>query len=80
MATCPRCRGHLTDGHVCPRSRRSIAIELGVTALVGGLSAIAYLAIFDPRQTTVDLDGFIFALGALCALGIHRIFSWRRLR
>ena len=78
MATCPRCHGHLTDGHKCPRSRGSIVFELLITALAGGLSAIAFVAIFDPHQMTVDLDGFVFGAGALFALGVHQLFTWKR--
>ena len=78
MATCPSCHGHLTDGHVCPRSRKSLALELSVTALVGGLAAIAFVAIFDPAQVTVDLDGFVFAAGAIFALTAHQVLAWSR--
>lgn len=78
MATCPRCHGHLTDGHKCPRSRWAIAIELFGTAMAGGLAALAFVAIFDPEQLTIDLDGFVFALGAMVALGAHQLFTWRR--
>ena len=78
MATCPRCHGHLTDGHRCPRSRRTIAIELFTTAVVGGLAGLAFVAVFDPNQQTIDLDGLVFALGALVALGAHQLFTWRR--
>lgn len=78
MATCPRCRGHLTDGHTCPRTRTAIGFELVVTALAGGLSAIVFLAVFDPQQVTADLDGLVFTAGALFALGVHQLFTWRR--
>ncbi len=78
MATCPRCHGHLTDGHTCPRTRGSVAIELTLTALVGGLAAIAFVAILDPQQITVDLDALVFAVGAVLALGVHQLFTWRR--
>lgn len=77
MSTCPRCRGHLTTGHRCPRSRGALAIELAATALVGGLAALAFVAVFDPHQVTIDLDWLVFALGALAALGVHRVFTWR---
>jgi uncharacterized paraquat-inducible protein A len=77
MATCPRCHGHLTDGHKCPRTRRSIAFELLITAMAGGLSAIVFLAVFDPHQVTTDLDGLVFTAGALFALGVHQLFTWR---
>ena len=78
MATCPHCHGHLTDGHVCKRSRGSLALELAVTALVGGLAAIVFMAVFDPRQVVVDLDGMVFGLGAIFALGTHQVFMWSR--
>jgi hypothetical protein len=78
MSTCPKCHGHLTDSHKCPRTRRSVIIELGLTALTGGVIAISTIAIFDPGQTTTDLDLLVFLLGALCALGVHQIFTWRR--
>ena len=78
MATCPHCHGHLTEGHRCPRSRTSLALELFGTALVGGLAAIAFVAIFDPSEVTVDLDGFVFAAGAIFALGVHQALMWSR--
>src|SRR6185436_7317715 len=28
MATCPRCKGHLTDTHRCPKSRVMVALEI----------------------------------------------------
>jgi len=68
----------LTDGHVCPRSRTRAVLELLGIALIGGLSAIVFLAIFDPRQVTADLDGLVFVLGAAFALGVHQFFLWRR--
>jgi len=78
MATCPHCHGHLTDGHVCPRSKGAIALELAVTAFVGGLAAIVFVALFDPHQVIVDLDGLVFGLGSMFALGVHQVFMWSR--
>lgn len=78
MATCPRCHGHLTDGHKCLRSRRAKILELAITALIGGIAAIAFIAIFDPEQVTIDLDGLVFAAGALFALAVHQVFMWSR--
>ncbi len=78
MATCPRCHGHLTSGHECPRSRQSKILELVITALAGGIAAIAFIAIFDPGQVTVDLDGLVFSGGALLALAVHQVFMWSR--
>ena len=78
MSTCPKCHGHLTEGHRCPRTRRSVVIELAATGLLGGLVAIAAIALLDPGQMTTDLDLLVFLLGGLCALGVHQIFTWRR--
>ena len=55
-----------------------MVFELLITALAGGLSAIAFVAIFDPHQMMVDLDGFVFSAGALLALLVHRLFTWKR--
>lgn len=76
MATCPHCRGHLTEHHRCPALKRALAIDLSVSALVGGLSALAFVAIFDPQQVTVDLDALVFALGAVLALGVRTLFEY----
>ncbi len=76
MSTCPRCHGHLTRGHRCPRSRLAVALELAVTAIVGGLAAIVFAAVFDPHQVTIDLDLLVFCIGAMAALAIHRVFAW----
>lgn len=72
MATCPHCKGHLTDGHRCPRRRRLVAIEILASALVGGLGAWLLLAAFDPRGQITDMDGVAIGLGILAAVGINR--------
>jgi hypothetical protein len=53
---------------------------LFATAIVGGLAAIAFVAVFDPDQVTVDLDGLVFAAGAVFALGAHQALTWKRAR
>lgn len=78
MATCPRCHGHLTQGHRCRRSGKAVAFELAATAMVGGLAAIAFTAVFDPHALTIDLDVLLFAAGAITALAAHRVFTWIR--
>ncbi len=73
MATCPRCRGHLKDGHRCPRSRISVGAEIGGTGLLGGLAGLVLLAAFDRGGVAADMDMMAFASGALILVGLHRI-------
>ena len=72
MATCPHCKGHLTDGHRCPRRRSFVIAEIVASAVVGGLGGLLLLAAFDPRGQITDMDGFAIALGMLVAVGINR--------
>ena len=72
MATCPRCKGHLTDGHRCPRRYSLVAIEIVASALGGGIAALLLLAAFDPRGQATDMDAAAFGIGALGAVGINR--------
>jgi hypothetical protein len=70
MATCPRCRGHLTDSHRCPRRRSLIAVEVIAVALLGGLAGLLLVAFFDPHGS--DMDSLAIIAGALLAVGINR--------
>jgi len=72
MATCPRCKGHLTDAHRCPRRRGLVALEIGLCAIGGGIAALLLLALFDPRGQVTDLDTVTFVAGAFVAVGINR--------
>jgi hypothetical protein len=72
MATCPRCKGHLTDSHRCPRRPVVVALELAATALVGGLAGWVLVVAFDPRGQMTDLDTISAIGGALIAVGINR--------
>jgi hypothetical protein len=72
MATCPHCKGHLTDGHRCPRRRSLVITEIVASALLGGLGAWLLLAAFDPRGLITDMDGIAIAVGMLVAVGINR--------
>ena len=72
MATCPRCKGHLTDSHRCPRRPFVVGIELAATALVGGLAGWLLVVAFDPRGQMTDLDTISAIAGALIAVGINR--------
>jgi hypothetical protein len=72
MATCPRCKGHLTEGHRCPRWRGLVALEIAAAGLVGGLAGLLILAAFDPRGQIADLDAVTFVVGAFVGIGINR--------
>ncbi|HEY7059309.1 MAG TPA: hypothetical protein VH458_22400 [Vicinamibacterales bacterium] len=72
MATCPRCKGHLTENHRCPRRRSLVALEIIACAIGGGIAALLLLAVFDPRGQVTDLDTVTFTVGALAAVGINR--------
>lgn len=71
MATCPRCRGHLTDTHRCPKGRLRGALETGAVGLGGGLGGLIVLALLDAGGAARDLEGMAFVAGSLLALGAH---------
>ena len=71
MATCPNCKGHLTDGHRCPRRTSFVVAEVIASALFGGFASLLLLGAFDPRGQ-VDLDFIAFVIGAVAAVGINR--------
>jgi hypothetical protein len=71
MATCPRCRGHLTDSHVCPSHPVRTAVELFGAILAGGLVGQMLVAWLDPRgQADLDVVGIV--AGACIAVGVYR--------
>jgi hypothetical protein len=72
MATCPRCKGHLTDSHRCPRRYPLIALEIIGVGLLGGLAGLLLVASFDPRGRIADMDSLSILGGALAAVGINR--------
>lgn len=76
MATCPRCKGHLTEGHRCPKRRGLLAIELIASAMVGGIGAVLLLAAFDPTGQITDLDTVTFVMGACVGVGIDRFLRF----
>jgi hypothetical protein len=71
MATCPRCKGHLTEDHRCPRSLARKTLEISVAALVGGLGALLVMSLIDPHAQ-VGFDGVLLVGGALAGVGIDR--------
>ena len=73
MATCPRCKGHLTDSHKCPRRPLIVVAEITAAALSGGFLGLLLVAIFDRAGQITDADYSISVIaGALIAIGLHR--------
>lgn len=72
MATCPRCKGHLTDLHQCPRRPAAAALEILACALVGGFAGLLLVARFDPRGQFTEIDSLSLVAGALIGIGIDR--------
>jgi hypothetical protein len=72
MATCPRCKGHLTDSHRCPRRTWIVAAEIVLSGLAGGFAGLLLVAAFDPLGQITDLDTISAVGGALVAIGINR--------
>ena len=73
MATCPRCKGHLTDGHRCPRRRAWVVAEIIACGFAGGLAGLLLLAAFDPHGQAADMDATAMVIGAVVAIAIDRI-------
>jgi hypothetical protein len=74
MATCPRCKGHLTDSHQCPRRSFFVAAEVIAAALAGGFAGLLLVVIFDPsgRQITDTESAISVLVGAGVAVWINR--------
>lgn len=73
MATCPRCKGHLTDSHRCPRRTAFVAFEIVLWALAGIVAGFLLVALFDPHGQITD--GIYLAsgmAGMLIAVGMNR--------
>jgi hypothetical protein len=71
MATCPRCKGHLTDTHRCPRRPVVVATEITLAGLVGAFLALFVVALTVPQgRLIIDLSAIL--LGALGGVGIDR--------
>jgi hypothetical protein len=75
MATCPRCKGHLTDNHKCPRRPAIVATEITIAAVAGAFAGLLFVAMFDQRGQMPDIDYAIAVMaGALAGVGLHRVF------
>lgn len=72
MATCPRCKGHLTDNHRCPRRPAVVAAEIVAVGIVGALCGLLVVALFDPKGKVAELDTISMVGGALLAIALDR--------
>jgi hypothetical protein len=73
MATCPRCKGHLTETHKCPRRPAIVAAEITASALAGGFIGLLLLVVVDPTEQITGVDSIlVVAAGALVCVGINR--------
>lgn len=73
MATCPLCKGHLTENHRCPRSRTRVTVETAIAAVAGGVCTLLLFSLADPHGQ-VAMDGVALVGGALAGIGLARFF------
>jgi multisubunit Na+/H+ antiporter MnhB subunit len=73
MATCPRCHGHLTDHHRCPRRRAKVAAEIILAALAGGLAALLVVALIDPGGGFTSLGPAAVTIASSAGIGLDRL-------
>jgi len=71
MATCPRCKGHLTENHRCPRSPARKAFEMSLAAIAGSVVMLVMMSIVDPHGQT-SIDGVLLVAGALAGVGLDK--------
>jgi hypothetical protein len=71
MATCPRCKGHLTDNHRCPPRSYLVGVEIALAGLAGAAVGMVVVALTMP-QGRLFIDLSALAIGALCGIGIDR--------
>jgi uncharacterized paraquat-inducible protein A len=77
MATCPRCKGHLTDNHRCPRRIGRTVAEIVASAILGGLVALLAVALIDPQGRLTHVDSVIVTVGIFAGIGLDRLVrSW----
>ena len=73
MATCPRCKGHLTDSHRCPRRPVILALEILLAAVCGAFAGLLIVAALDPRGEVADTDTIFIIGGALVGIALSRM-------
>jgi hypothetical protein len=72
MATCPHCKGHLTESHRCPRHPARVATEVVLSGLAGGFAGLLVVAALDPEGRATHIDSIAIVAGAAIAIGIER--------
>ena len=72
MATCPHCKGHLTDSHRCRRRPARVAAGITLAGLAGGFAGLLAVAAFDPAGRVSHLDSMAILAGAAVAIGLER--------
>jgi hypothetical protein len=74
MATCPRCKGHLTDSHRCPRRPWVVALEISLWVIAGALCGFLLVLLFDRSYGQIsDTETMYFVLaGGLAGAVLHR--------
>jgi hypothetical protein len=72
MATCPHCKGHLTDSHRCPRRPALVITEIVLAGLAGGFAGLLAVAMLDPGGHLTHVDTMAIVGGAAIAIGIDR--------
>jgi hypothetical protein len=70
MATCPRCKGHLTEDHRCPRSRGRIFYEVAFSGIAGAFGALLIASLIDPHGQ-MAMDAVMLILGALLGVALN---------
>jgi hypothetical protein len=73
MATCPRCHGHLTDTHRCPRRPIKVAVEITLAAVAGGLVALVLVSLMDPGGHMTHIDTAAVTVGVFGGIGLDRL-------
>jgi hypothetical protein len=72
MATCPYCKGHLTDTHHCPRRPAFVATERTLAAIAGGFVGLVVVAAIDPSSHVTSLDTMAILAGAGAGVALSR--------
>lgn len=72
MATCPHCKGHLTDSHRCPRRPAIVATEITLTGLAGGFAGLLASVALNPGREITSTDTMAVLIGATLAIAIER--------